>query len=160
MSEFNSLEQKINEYKSNTFQKTFILFQNYDTPIVNLIANPIKKSIAYVIIIIILGLVLKKLNMLKFILKIHDIKYYSIILLFIGICIGINQNTLNKNIEYLLKTEKKNITIYNFDPTHSIPDSNFLKIFNSILITTVIRQLLEFNLKGFEFINSGISIGI
>lgn len=160
MSVNDSLENKIKINKTNIFQKTFILFQNYDTPIVNLIANPVKKSIAYIIIIIILGLILKQLNLLKFILKIHDIQYYSLILLFIGVCIGINQHTLNKNIEYLLLLKSKNLTIYDFNPSHSIPESNYFKIFDSLLITTMIKQLLEFNLKEFHYINSGITIGL
>jgi len=154
------LQNIIKQNKNNIFQKNIPLFHTYDTLVTDLLANPIKKSIIYVIIIILLGLIFKHFEILKFVLKIHTIEYYGIILLFIGCFVAINQYTLNKNIEYMLNQSQKNLTIFEFNPNHTIPESNLLKLFISIFTSTAISQFLSFNLQGFELINTGIAIGI
>ena len=154
------INMELNKNKKNIFTKTFFLFQNYNTPVTNLIADPIKKSLIYIILIILIAIVFKYFNILKYFLKIHTLKYYGFILLIIGIFISVNQYNLNNNIEYIVKSRNKIPTIYEFNPHHTIPESNILKIFGSILISTMISQFLTFNLNGFEYINSGIAIGI
>lgn len=156
----NNHEIIINKNKKNIFPLANFLFINYNTPITDLLAHPFKKTIIYIIIVIIVGLFLKYLNILKYILKIHKIRYYSIILLFIGISIYINQYNINKNIEYIVRKKRKIPSVHEYNPYNNITDYNILKIFYTILVTTLITKFISFNLKGFEYINSGISVRI
>ena len=84
-------KQQIEIGKKRVFQKTHWLFQNYNTPIYDLMASPLKISIIYCSGIIIFAILLRYFRILKFVIRLDKMKLQVLILFLIFIFIYLHQ---------------------------------------------------------------------
>lgn len=131
---------------NRTFNRTNFLLQTYSTPIHNLLANPFKKTIAYIVLIIILALILKYFNILRYLIRLDYIYIYYILLPCVGFLIFINQYKTNNNIIALYHKGilDANSTIYEYNKV-KIYDKTFINIFWSTLLSILISDFVIFN---------------
>lgn len=128
------------------FNKTYFLLQTYSTPIHNLLANPFKKTISYIVLIIILVLILKYFNLLRYLIRLDYLYIYYILLPCIGFLIFINQYKTNNNIIalYYKGILNENSTVYEYNKV-KIYDKTFINIFWSTLLSILISDFVIFN---------------
>ena len=105
----------INEGKKRIFQKTLFPFQDYGTSVYDLLANPVKKTIGNLIILILILLVLRHFKILKFLMRLDHPAIYMILLILYAYHVFINQLHLNDNIEFLSRKLPDNATIYDYE---------------------------------------------
>lgn len=137
---------QINEGLNRTFPKTPWLLQNYETPIYDLLANPLKMSIAYVVIIIIIAFILRQINLLKFVIRLDKLKLQILILIVLMFFIAIHQLKINKNISYVLKSLPNDTTFYDYKELEIRHDSMWT-MFTSMLIGDILARYISFNIK-------------
>ena len=141
------IQKLINEGKKRIFQKTLFPFQDYGTSIYDLLADPVKKTLSYLIIIIIILLVLRYFKILKFLMRLDHPAIYIIILTLYTYHIFINQLHLNDNIEFISIKLPNNATIYDFEQFLE-PKSN---IFSELITTTLGILITQFILFSFTY---------
>ena len=145
--DYTEFQQKlINEGVNRTFPKSPWLLQNYQTPIYDLLANPLKMSIAYVLIIIVIAFLLRQINLLKFIIRLDKIKLQIIILIVIMLFLSVHQLKINKNILYITKTLPDNTTFYDYKKLEIRHDSMW-SLFTTMLIGDILARYISFNMK-------------
>jgi len=137
----------IKEGKKRIFQKTFYPFQDYGTSIYDLLANPVKKTLSYLIIILIILLVLKNFRILKFFVRLDHLSVYMVILIIYAYHIFINQLHLNDNIEFLSRKLPDNATIYDYEQFLA-PKTN---IFSDLITPTLGILISQFILFSFTY---------
>lgn len=137
----------IKEGKKRIFQKTLYPFQDYGTSIYDLLANPVKKTLSYLIIILIILLVLKNFRILKFFVRLDHLAVYMVILIIYAYHIFINQLHLNDNIEFLSRKLPDNATIYDYEQFLE-PKTN---IFSELITTTLGILISQFILFSFTY---------
>jgi hypothetical protein len=137
---------QIKEGINRTFQKTPWLLQNYQTPIYDLLANPLKMSIAYILILILIAFLLRQLNLLKFVIRLDKLKLQILILIVIMFFISIHQLKINKNISYVLKYLPDDTTFYDYKKLEISHDSMWT-MFSSMLIGDILARYISFNIK-------------
>jgi len=137
---------QINEGLNRTFPKTPWLLQNYQTPIYDLLANPLKMSIAYVVIIIIIAFILRQINLLKFVIRLDKLNLQILILIVLMFFIAIHQLKINKNISYVLKYLPNDTTFYDYKELEIRHDSMWT-MFTSMLIGDILARYISFNIK-------------
>jgi len=138
----------INKGIKRIFHKTLGPFQDYGTPVYDILAHPLKKALAYVLILILLAFILRKLKLLKFIIRINYIYIYIIGLIIVMFVLYINQLHTNDNIIYLSKKFPENATLYDYGK-HK-PKYTIIKIFLSTLLSIVISDFIKFNFTNVE----------
>jgi hypothetical protein len=137
---------QINEGLNRTFPKTPWLLQNYETPIYDLLANPLKMSIAYIVIIIIIAFILRQINLLKFVIRLDKLKLQILILIVLMFFIAIHQLKINKNISYVLKSLPNDTTFYDYKELEIRHDSMWT-MFTSMLIGDILARYISFNIN-------------
>ena len=136
----------IEKGKNRLFQKTHWLFQNYNTPIYDLMASPLKISSLYCSLIILSALLLRYFKLLKFIIRLDKLKLQIIILAIIFVFIYLHQYKLNQNIIYMAKTSEDNLTLYKYEKAKTGSET-MLSLFLSIFISNMLSSIVSFNLK-------------
>ena len=76
---------------------------SYGTSTLELMASPLKQGILYIILIIICSVILKELQILRFIIRLDHLYIYVIVLFLFFIYKIIQQKKLNANIIYIAK---------------------------------------------------------
>jgi len=145
MSQILSQQQTlINEGKKRIFQKTLFPFQDYGTSIYDLLADPVKKTISYMIILILILLVLRHFKILKFLMRLDHPAIYMILLILYAYHVFINQLHLNDNIEFLSRKLPDNATIYHYEQFLR-PKSNMLSNFMTTTLGILISEFVLFS---------------
>lgn len=140
------LDDIINDNINRTFNKTLFFLHTYSMPVQNLLASPLKKTTAYISIIVILILIFKHFNILRYFIRLDYINLYYILLPFIGVVIYINQYKTNNDIIELYNKGllNANSTLYDYAKL-KIPESKFITIFWSTLLSILISDFVIFN---------------
>jgi len=138
-------QKLINEGKKRFFQKTLYPFQDYGTSIYDLLADPVKKTIGSLIIIMILLLFLRYFKILKFLIRFDHLSIYTLIFGLYTYHIFINQLHLNDNIEFLSRKLPDNATIYDYQQ-FLIPKTNLVSNFLSTVISILISEFVLFSI--------------
>mgnify|MGYP006079513563 CR=1 FL=1 len=130
----------IKEGKKRIFQKTLYPFQDYGTSIYDLLANPLKYTIANLIIVIILFIVLRYVRLLKFIIRVDHPYIYFMFILFYSYNLYINQLHLNDNITFLSTKLPSTPTIYDYEQFMK-PKSSFI---SELFVTSLSFLISDF----------------
>ena len=135
----------INEGKKRIFQKTLSPFQDYGTSVYDLLADPVKKTISYLIILILILLVLRHFKILKFLMRLDHPAIYMILLILYAYHVFINQLHLNDNIEFLSRKLPDNATIYDYEQFLK-PKSNIISNFLTTAVGILISEFVLFSI--------------
>lgn len=123
-----------NSYINRIYPKTPILLQTENTPIINLLADPFKKTLLYGIIIISLFIILTNCNIIK--INLLNILLIFVFLTYIHISqIEINNLVIN-NLRYLPRNAKIN------DYNKIKKNNNIITILLSIIILFLIIKYI------------------
>lgn len=145
--DYTEFQQKlINEGVNRTFPKTPWLLQNYQTPIYDLLANPFLMSISYILIIIVIAFLLRKIKLLKFVIRLDKLNLQIIVLIVIMFLLSVHQLKINKNILYITKTLPDNTTFYDYKKLE-ISHNSMWNIFTTMLITNILSKFISFNMN-------------
>lgn len=144
-----SEQEKINRNLSQTSPETLFFSKTYNDKIIDFIANPKTKALILCCYLLISLLILKELNILKFIFNIKYIEIYLTFIVVFGIITYNQQRNINDNILWMVQRLPNDPTYGDYLAKQPKAD-NHKSIFNqisTILLTSLIAGLIDLTRK-------------
>ena len=148
--ELNDTEQKfINNKLKQVHPDIFFFSKTYNDKVIDFISNPSTKALMFCCLMILLLLVLKEFNILKFMFNIKYIEIYVSAIIILGIVIYNQQKNLNENIMWMLKRLPEHPTYGDYLAKLPKPDTHksIFTTVNTILLTTLIAGIIDLTRK-------------